>query len=73
VLDAVALEKSGIRTVTIVWDTFERAARATARIKGLPGAKFVVTPGRRGAEGVEDQRAKARAAVAEVVRQLLEI
>ena len=61
----------GIHTVTIVWDTFEKAAKATARIKGLPDAKFVVTPSRKGADTLDDQRAKARAAVSEVVRQLL--
>ncbi len=57
--------------MTIVWDTFERAARATARMKGLPQARFVVTRGRRGADTEEDQRAKARAAAAEIAAQLL--
>ena len=70
-LDAVAIEKKGIHTVTIVWDTFENAARATARMKGLPEAKFVVTPSRKPTDTLDDQRAKARAAVAEIVRQLL--
>jgi hypothetical protein len=67
----VALEQKGIHTVTVVWDTFEKAARGTARIKGMPGAKFVVTPSRKAAETDEDQRAKARGAVAEIVKQLL--
>lgn len=67
----MAIENKGIHTVTIVWDTFEKAARATARMKGLPDAKFVVTPCRKPADTPDDQRAKARAAVAEIVRQLL--
>jgi hypothetical protein len=71
VLDAVALEKKGIHTVTIVWDTFEKAAKATARMKGVPDAKFVVTPSRKGADTLDDQRAKARAAVVEIVKLLL--
>lgn len=61
----------GIHTVTIVWDTFEKAAKATARMKGVPDAKFVVTPSRKAADTLEDQRAKARAAVSEIVQQLL--
>ncbi|HSW20645.1 MAG TPA: hypothetical protein VLJ86_25705 [Ramlibacter sp.] len=70
-LDAVSLEKKGIHTVTIVWDTFERAAKATARMKGVPDAKFVVTPARKGGDTLDDQRDRARVAVAEIVRQLL--
>lgn len=69
-LDAVALERMGVRTVTIVWDTFARAAAATARMKGSPDMRFVVTPSRKAAESEEDQRAKARGAVNEVVGQL---
>jgi len=65
------LERKGIHTVTIVWDTFEKAAKATARVQGVPGAKLVVTPNRRGADTAEVQRAKARAAVPEIVRLLL--
>lgn len=70
-LDSVTLEKMGIHTVTIVWDTFEKAARSTARMMGVPDAKFVVTPSRKGADSVEDQRTKAKAAVPEIVKQLL--
>jgi hypothetical protein len=33
VLDAAALEKRGIHTVTIVWDNFENAARMQARLQ----------------------------------------
>ena len=70
-LDAAALEKKGIHTVTIVWDTFVRAATAAARVHGVPDAAFAVTPHRRGTEGPEEQRAKARALVPEIVRKLL--
>ena len=69
--DAAALEKKGIHTVTIVWDTFEKAARIAARVKGVPDIKLVVTPHRKGAETADDQRAKARDAVPEIVKQLL--
>ncbi|MES2999568.1 MAG: hypothetical protein V4787_02675 [Pseudomonadota bacterium] len=57
--------------MTIVWDTFEKAARTHARVQGVPGAKFVITPHRRGTDASEEQRAKARAAVPEIVKQLL--
>ena len=69
--DAAALEKRGTHTVTIVWDTFEKAARIAARVKGVPDIKFVVTPSRKGGETDEDQRSKARIAVPEIVKLLL--
>ncbi len=65
------MEKKGIHTVTIVWDTFERAARMHARMHGVPDVKLVITPHRTGSQSDEDQRAKARAAVPEIVRHLL--
>jgi hypothetical protein len=71
VLDAAALEKQGIHTVTIVWDSFEKAARIAARVQGVPNLKLVITPNRKGSETEEDQRDKARIAVPEIVRQLL--
>ena len=70
-LDAVALEKKGIHTVTIAWDTFEKAAQIAARVQGLPDIKLVITPYRKGSDTLEDQRAKARAAVPEIARLLL--
>lgn len=71
VADAVALEKKGVRTVTIVWDSFEKAARSSARIQGVADIRFAVIPSRQGSDTAEDQRAKARAASAEIVRLLL--
>ena len=70
-LDAAALEKKGIHTVTIVWDSFEKAARIAARVQGVPEIRLVITPNRKGSETEEDQRAKARIAVPEIVKQLL--
>ena len=70
-LDAAALEKKGIHTVTIVWDTFERAAKMHARVQGVPDAKLVVTPHRQGGDTPDIQRAKARIAAAEIVGLLL--
>ena len=69
--DAAALEKKGIHTVTIVWDTFEKAAKIAARVQGVPDIKLVITPNRKGSDTEEDQRAKARIAVPEIVKHLL--
>lgn len=70
-LDAVTLEKKGIHTVTIVWDTFEKAARTAARVQGVPELKLAVVPHRKGGQTADDQRAKADAAVQEIVDSLL--
>jgi hypothetical protein len=71
VLDAVSLEKKGIHTVTIVWDTFEKAARTAARVQGVPDLQLAVIPHRRGGQNADDQRAKADAAVPRIVELLL--
>jgi hypothetical protein len=71
VLDAAALEKRGIHTVTIVWDNFENAARMQARLQNVPDLALVVIPHRKGGETAEDQRRKAEAALADVVAGLL--
>jgi hypothetical protein len=71
VLDAAALEKRGIHTVTIVWDNFENAARMQARLQSVPDLALVVIPHRKGGETAEDQRRKAEAALAAVVAGLL--
>ena len=70
-LDAAALEKRGIHTVTIVWDNFENAARMQARLQNLPDQALVVIPHRKGGETAEDQRRKAEAALADIVAGLL--
>lgn len=70
-LDAAALEKRGIHTVTIVWDNFENAARMQARLQNVPDLALVVIPHRKGGETAEDQRRKAEAALAQVVAGLL--
>lgn len=71
VLDAVALEKKGIHTVTLVTTAFERAARTAARMHGMPDIAFAVIPAREGHDTTETQRAKARAALPKVVEMLL--
>ena len=71
VLDAVALEKRGIHTVTIVTDAFEKAARTAARVQGMPNITFAVIPARQGSDTRDSQRAKARAALPKVVELLL--
>lgn len=70
-LDAAALEKRGIHTVTIVWDNFENAARMQARLQNVPDLALVVIPHRKGGETADDQRRKAEAALAAVVAGLL--
>lgn len=70
-LDAAALEKRGIHTVTIVWDNFENAARMQARLQNVPDLALVVIPHRKGGETAEDQRRKAEVALADVVAGLL--
>lgn len=70
-LDAAALEKRGIHTVTIVWDNFENAARMQARLQNVPDLALVVIPHRKGGETADDQRRKAEAALAGVVAGLL--
>ena len=69
-LDAAALEKKGVHTVTIAWDTFEKAARIAARVQKVPNLGLAIIPHRKGSDTEEDQRAKARAVAPEVVRML---
>lgn len=40
-LDAVTLERKGVPTVTLAYDTFVGAARSYARIAGVPSAPVV--------------------------------
>jgi hypothetical protein len=72
VLDAAALEKRGLHTVTIVWDNFETAARTQARLQEVPDLELVVVPHRTGGETADDQRRKAEHALPAVVGKLLE-
>jgi hypothetical protein len=71
VLDAVALEKRGLHTVTIVWDNFETAARTQARLQDAPELALVVVPHRKGGETADDQREKAERALPAIVGKLL--
>lgn len=71
-LDAAALEKRGIHTVTIVWDNFETAARTQARLQDIADLALVVIPHRKGGETAADQRKKAEAALGAVVESLVQ-
>lgn len=71
-LDAAALEKRGIHTVTIVWDNFETAARTQARLQDVPDLGLVVIPHRKGGETADDQRRKAEAALGAIVEGLVQ-
>ena len=69
-LDAAALEKKGVHTVTIVWDNFENAAITQARLQDVPDLELVVVPHRKGGETADDQRRKAEAALPAIVGKL---
>ncbi len=69
-LDAVALERRGIHTVTIVWDNFEVAARTQARLQEMPDLELAVIPHRKGGETADDQRRKAEALLPALVARL---
>jgi hypothetical protein len=70
VLDAAALEKRGIHTVTIVWDNFRNAALTQARLQDCPDLALAIVPHRKGGETADDQRRKAEAVLPDIVRQL---
>jgi hypothetical protein len=72
VLDAVALERKGIHTVTIVWDNFQNAARTQAALQQLDDLALTVIPHRKGGETADDQRRKAEAALPDVVAKLVQ-
>jgi hypothetical protein len=71
VLDAAALEKKGVHTVTVVWDNFEKAARTAARVMGLPDLQLAVIDRLHGHETLPEQMAKAEAALPDIVNRLL--
>jgi hypothetical protein len=72
VLDAVALEKKGIHTVTIVWDNFENAARTQASLQDVSDLELVIVPHRKGGETADDQRRKAEHALPGLVAKLIQ-
>ena len=71
-LDAVALERKGLHTVTIVWDNFENAALTQAALQQCQDLEMVVVPHRKGGETADDQRRKAEAALPSVVAKLVQ-
>lgn len=71
-LDAVALEKKGIHTVTIVWDNFLNAARTAAALQHVEDLALTVIPHRKGGETADDQRRKAEAALPDIVARLVQ-
>lgn len=71
-LDAAALEKRGIHTVTIVWDNFENAALTQARLQDCPDLALAIIPHRKGGETPDDQRRKAEQALPRIISQLIQ-
>ena len=71
-LDAAALEKRGIHTVTIVWDNFENAARTQARLQDVSDLELVIVPHRKGGETADDQRRKAEHSLPGLIAKLIQ-
>lgn len=57
--------------MTVVWDNFEKAARTAARVMGVPGLQLAVIPRLAGGETLEEQKARAEAALPDIVQRLL--
>jgi hypothetical protein len=72
VLDAAALEKRGIHTVTIVWDNFQNAALTQARLQDCADLALAIIPHRKGGETADDQRRKAEHALPAIISQLVQ-
>ena len=72
-LDAAALEKRGIHTVTIVWDNFQNAALTQARLQDCPDLALAIVPHRKGGETADDQRRKAEHALPRIISQLIQL
>jgi hypothetical protein len=66
-LDATRLRKRGIDTVAIVWDVFEKAARAMAALQGVPDLPILVIPHIATGEDDDDQRRKAKGCLPDLV------
>ena len=71
-LDAVALERKGLHTVTIVWDNFENAARTQARLQDVSDLELVIVPHRKGGETADDQRRKAELSLPGLAAKLIQ-
>jgi hypothetical protein len=66
-LDATRLRKRGIDTVVIVWDSFEKAARALAKLQGVPDLPILTIPHMITGEDDDDQRRKAKGCLSDLV------
>ena len=71
-LDAAALEKRGIHTVTIVWDNFQNAALMQARLQDCADLALAVIPHRKGGETADDQRRKAEHSLPAIINQMVQ-
>jgi hypothetical protein len=66
-LDATRLRKRGIDTVAIVWDVFEIAARAMAKLHGVADLPILAIPHIASGENDDDQRRKAKGCLPDLV------
>jgi hypothetical protein len=68
--DGIALERRGTPAAVICTDAFERMGRATATVAGLADYPFLMVPHPVGRLSPEQLRARAAAALPEVVALL---
>jgi hypothetical protein len=65
--DALAAEQKGIPAVAIMTDRFEHSAQAVTELNGVPGYRFAIIAHPIANDGDEELRAKAEAAVRQIV------
>ena len=70
--DALAAEGKGIPAVAIMTERFEQTARGVAELNGLPDYPFVVIAHPIAGDSDDELRAKAEAAVKQIVPLLTE-
>jgi hypothetical protein len=68
--DGIEMERRGTPAAVICTDAFARMGRATAEVAGLPDYPFILVPHPVGRLDAERLRARAEAALPEVVRLL---
>jgi hypothetical protein len=66
-LDATRLRNRWVDTVAVVWDTFEKSARALAKLQGVPDLPIFVIPAMVSGEDDYDQRRKAEDCLSDLV------
>jgi hypothetical protein len=68
--DGIAVERRGRPAAVICTEPFERMGRATAQVAGLPDYPFALIPHPVGRLGDDELRARAEAALPQVIELL---